>query len=564
MTRGHRLTFDFNSTHLFYACKENLVARGWKDELKTSVVYTGHQDQVTCVSISRAGNQIAIGDVKGCVTILTFNGSVFEKKKEHFLIKGDVNDILWAQDDKFVVAVGVNGSHLGACNPESGSRVGEIFGVAATALCGTLVGKNNLYTAGEGKELLKHAFPYKGQGVQVKHPHDGFVNQIRASPDSSKFATVSADKSICVFNAADDTVLKHYTKAHAMGIYDLWWLDDSSFMTCSADNNVKVWQLDQDAAVKELTQGDAKRDVSRQMLAIAKIHDNQTFGFNLSGDLCFWNKDGEFSSMRRHCDYIQSLLSFNGDMYYSSTSQVFHIHEHSISKIEASFKNNVKNLSCNSHSFYGTDLDRVLIRFADNKEDKKITLPKVAMCVTADDAHVYVLTMDSNMMVLDAKDLSVKKEKKCGYDATAMDNQGGNLWVSDKKGHIHVHDIASLDEKHKSEKAHQKPPTIIAGNSKFVASCDAYREVWVWNAASNDLIDTFGTQKDTIMDCYMNEELMLTVSHNKDYVLRSLSDMKVLKHESNVHESRHIQQAVLHQNHIVSHGRDCALRQIPL
>jgi len=244
----------------------------------------------------------------------------------------------------------------------------------------------------------------------IKHPHDGFINQLSASPDGSKWATVCADKSICVFNSEDDSVLKHYTKAHAMGIYDLWWLDDNSFMTCSADNNIKVWQLDQDAAVKELTQADAKRDVCRQLLACAKIHDDQFFAINLQGDLCFWSKDGEFSSVRRHCDYIQSLIGFNGDMYFSSTNKVFHINsaENQIDRLESSFKNNVKALACNGHSWYGTDLDKLLVRFENDKEACKITLSKVAMCVCADDAHVFVVTMQSELLVLDAKDLSVK------------------------------------------------------------------------------------------------------------------------------------------------------------
>jgi len=63
--------------------------------------------------------------------------------------------------------------------------------------------------------------------------------------------------------------MKHYTGAHAMGIYDVYWTDDSHFMTVSADNNLKCWSLDADTAEKELTQNDAKRDPSRQLLGVA-------------------------------------------------------------------------------------------------------------------------------------------------------------------------------------------------------------------------------------------------------------------------------------------------------
>lgn len=115
----------------------------------------------------------------------------------------------------------------------------------------------------------------------------------------------------------------------------------------------------------------------------------------MNGDLCFWNKDGQFSSQKRHQDYIGSLISFNGDLYFSSTTKVFHINhaENGLDRVESSFKQTVKQLACNGHSWYGTDLDKVLIRFENNKEANKVTLPAVAMCLSADDAHVFVLTM---------------------------------------------------------------------------------------------------------------------------------------------------------------------------
>ena len=72
------------------------------------------------------------------------------------------------------------------------------------------------------------------------------------SPDGSKFATCSADKSIAVFDADTGAIIKHYVAAHAMGIYDVSWIDNESFLSVSADNNVKVWRVDSDINVKEL------------------------------------------------------------------------------------------------------------------------------------------------------------------------------------------------------------------------------------------------------------------------------------------------------------------------
>lgn len=101
--------------------------------------------------------------------------------------------------------------------------------------------------------------------------------------------------------------------------------------------------------------------------------------------------------------------------------------------------------------------------------------------MAANDEHLFVLTNQSEILVLDAKDLSTKKQKKLTCQATAMDICGGNIWVGDKKGSIFVLDAASLDEKHKHENKHSKAVTVISSNAKMVASGDAYRYFFVFN-----------------------------------------------------------------------------------
>ena len=91
---------------------------------------------------------------------------------------------------------------------------------------------------------------------------------MKPSPDGSKFATCSADKSIAVFNTESGDLIKHFKACHKMGAYDLSWANDNEFFTCSADNIVKRWSLDSDAAVKELTQAGSKMEVPRQVLGI--------------------------------------------------------------------------------------------------------------------------------------------------------------------------------------------------------------------------------------------------------------------------------------------------------
>jgi WD40 repeat protein len=248
--RGHRTSFEVSPTHYFYAAKDNLVAKSRTAETTQSAVWCLNRDRITSVALSHDGTRVAFGDEKGKVTILKWKDNKFDAHKEHFLLMGIVNEILWSHDDKCIVALGENKGQLAACNPETGSRMGDVTGFTSTVLCGVFTAEKVLYTAGEGNEILQHqGTPFKGQGTQVKHPHTGFINQMRLSPDGSKFATCSADKSIAVFDAKDGTLIKHFTATHAMGIYDLCWVDNLSLLTCSADNLVKKWSVEADAAV---------------------------------------------------------------------------------------------------------------------------------------------------------------------------------------------------------------------------------------------------------------------------------------------------------------------------
>lgn len=82
--------------------------------------------------------------------------------------------------------------------------------------------------------------PFKpDKSVTDQHTH--FVNQVRFSPDGTKFASASSDKNVVLFNSDSAEVIKKIEGAHSKGILDLAWLDDENFMTCSSDNSIKLW-----------------------------------------------------------------------------------------------------------------------------------------------------------------------------------------------------------------------------------------------------------------------------------------------------------------------------------
>jgi hypothetical protein len=49
---------------------------------------------------------LAVGDIKGRVSIVEFDGRDFTKKNEFFIVQGQVNELIWSKDEKMLVALG--------------------------------------------------------------------------------------------------------------------------------------------------------------------------------------------------------------------------------------------------------------------------------------------------------------------------------------------------------------------------------------------------------------------------------------------------------------------------
>lgn len=198
--------------------------------------------------VNATSAKIGYGDISGKITILSLADGQLTLDKEWPFLSGPVREIVWKEDGKAIVALGEKAV---AFNPESGSTTGDVLGATGKILCAALTKDKVLFSAGEFNEILRHdGIPFKGQGKKVEHPHKGYVNQLRLSPDGSKFATGSADKSACVFDAKTGAVIKHYPACHKGGVYDILWISDSDFITSSADNTAKQWSLESDTTVR--------------------------------------------------------------------------------------------------------------------------------------------------------------------------------------------------------------------------------------------------------------------------------------------------------------------------
>lgn len=99
--------------------------------------------------------------------------------------------------------------------------------------------------------------------------HTGFVNKIAYRPDGIFFVSVSADKSIAIYDSETLEVVRKIEKAHNKGIIDAIWINDAQIATSSSDNDVKYWNIDTGNEVRSLNpNADGKEKVENQSLGI--------------------------------------------------------------------------------------------------------------------------------------------------------------------------------------------------------------------------------------------------------------------------------------------------------
>jgi WD40 repeat protein len=236
--------------------------------------------------------------------------------------------------------------------------------------------KSALFTGGEGNEILVHeGFPFKGQGKSTGVVHSNFTNQLKVSPDNSKFVTVSSDKSIVVHDVATQAVLSKTDGAHEMGIYDVRWLDSAHIASCSADNTIKIWSVAADGAIEAkdtFVQHDGPKDTQYQLLGLAETKTGSLTAVNLNGDLVTYQDvtsaaDKHPTSVsKRHTHLITDIVNYASFIVYASEHRIFYFDVSTPNDVRTVSglpnKQNVLEFAQNSHTLYASTLDKFVLR----------------------------------------------------------------------------------------------------------------------------------------------------------------------------------------------------------
>ncbi|TIA92954.1 hypothetical protein E3P99_00414 [Wallemia hederae] len=262
-----KLAVDAKGEKLVYPNGRSVVIRDLKQPSK-SFVYQGHLHPVTVARISPSGFYCASGDVTGTVRVWDLVGEDNVLKSEVKVTAGKINDLDWDGESQRIIAVGEGRDSFGrAFMMDSGTNCGEITGHSKPANAVSMRSKRpfRAVTASDDTTLVFYTgTPYKFN--KTIKTHTKFVQDVRFSPDDSKFVSVGSDGALFVYDGASGETVHEEPKAHSGSIYGVAWSADSTkFATTSADRFVKVWCA---STFKELLSYEVGQGIQNQQVGI--------------------------------------------------------------------------------------------------------------------------------------------------------------------------------------------------------------------------------------------------------------------------------------------------------
>lgn len=110
------------------------------------------------------------------------------------------------------------------------------------------------------------------------------------------------------------------------------------------------------------------------------------------------------------------------------------------------------------------------------------------------------------------------------------------------------------------ESKHSKAVTVITSNNKVVASGDAYRYMFVFDGESHEELFSSGDHKDKILDLYLTETHLVSVTSDMAFGVTSIEEKKFLRQQKLPHDAKAVFKAIVKDGQIITMGADCALR----
>ena len=499
----------------------------------SSLVYRGHAYPVSACKLSPSGAYMVSGDERGCLRVWAFDHPEHLAKYESNCLTGAVRDVDWDSESKRLAIGGERNDARSECAKAlqwDGVTAGQLSQFAKGRVASVSFKPNRpfrIVTAGmdEPKCYFHKGPPFikipAENGVPAESSHTrGGVQCVRYNTAGTLIATVSTDRSICLYDGTTMEFKSKLENVHSATIYSVAWSkDDSLLLTASGDGTCKLFAVDGTTLTETRTwnvaKHQAKDDFSKvpvggTQLGCTFVHPNIPVSVGLNGQVSILNPDSDAVDrvMTGHYAAVAGLAvdEANGVFYTGDTDGImckwdlattkpigrleppegnadlmYVIHSGAISGVATVSEGTLYSVGWDD-KFYCTD------------KDGKVGMSPVALgaqptCIATGSSVGVIVTVNGLLLVKDGKltseMISIPYTAKCA----CVSKDDKTVFVGGEDCKIHVYDSSdgsSLKEKHVIEGKHLKTVHALAlsNDGAKLASGDE-KDICVFDVAND-------------------------------------------------------------------------------
>jgi len=435
-------------------------------------------------------------------------------QKEHPLkielkvLSGAIADIAWSGDSQRICVVGDGKERFGAVIVwDAGSSVGEISGHTKPLLSCDFKAARPFRIATGGEDNQVNWF--EGPPFKFKksiRDHTRMITCIRFSPDGAFFATCATDKKVAVYETKNGDKVGEF-EPHKGGVYGIAWSPDSKLLlTASADKTAAIWEVPAGREVARVQFGGAKPGTEHQQLGCLWAG-AQLLTVNLDGEISYVDAAAPGTAPVRvvsgHNKAITALTCTpDGAAIVSGSYEGKLVRWNAATGATETFSgqghtNQIAQVAVQAGMLVSCAMDNT-VRFtplATCTYGASVNLDSPVAgvaCGQRDSTLVVAATMASVAVLRGGRVVSTLPIKYCGTCvALSPDEREVAVGGKDDKA-IHIYELASGDalrEKTVITQGIRGALTAVAysPDGRFLASADASRNIFVWDAASKQL-----------------------------------------------------------------------------
>lgn len=481
-------------------CSGKLVIIRDLDKDVESLIYKGHNDITTVAAMSPNGYYVASGDVTGKIRVWSVDHEQHSCKLETFAFSGEIKDIAWGPESKRIVAVGDGrGVMAKAFTWDTGNSIGEMVGHQKRILA--VAYKPNrpfrLMTASEDFNTCLFEGPPFKFSLKMSGNHTNYVNCIRYAPDGLLAISVGSDRKMVLYDGKNGDVVDTFPIAHAGSIYSVCWSPDGTqVLTASADKTVKCWNVAERKEVQTFTFAE-KAQVADMQVAVA-WNEHQMISLSLYGAINVLSVDRSTKPTKVIQGHPGSILSIAGSgdqVITGSFDGTVCAWNNGVAALlsGSAHTGKISGVSLTEDEFVSVGWDDN-IRFASistQQYEKSCGLPGQPKAVAVSNNVIVVATSKGICLVKNNVIVHVTKEFSWTPTSIGIAVDGKTVAVGADDMNIHLFTVEGDELAQGNDiMGHRGEVTCVSfsPNGEYLAAGDAYREVRIWEVASQSAI----------------------------------------------------------------------------